>query len=259
MLTTTKREVINNDFDRADARELKTFAQHSLYSQQDVQDVNFDRQYEPVRQNYSTEINNSYAPVQIAKKLYGENCDTRELRSYEEQLSRTYGRTNDFSNPDLMPSRTTMNYPTKGYEESDLEGRYIAEEKTETRQRTKLAATSTKTKILIASYVAVVLALVLIITLVAVSISSLFSQVSALESELSEQIVQTQLLEQQVNDAASYEVIVEKAQNELNMIIPEGLEIQAYETPQTKDIPSFIAPTNAFDRFTTWLSGLFGG
>jgi cell division protein FtsL len=237
MLSTPVRKEINQDVNSVQERELKTYAQHSLYGgQQTVSETVYERKAEHV--NLS-----ELSADTLGRRLYGDTYDTsRSAYRSESAQAKT-----DYSNPDLMPSRTTMSYP--GIREH-YNREYTGEK---TNAKIQMPA---RTKILIAGYIAVVLALVLIITLASVSIATLFGEVGMLENELGAQVAAVNELQSDVDDAASVEVIMDTAQNELGMKLPDGAAVKL-PSASVKDTPGYTVEGNGFDSFLKWLSGLF--
>ena len=152
----------------------------------------------------------------------------------------------DFSDPDLMPSVTTMQITRSPYYQQPAK----AQQKEVTKQRY-----TARSKILIASYAAVVLALALIITLTTISVASLFSQVSALEATLNTEKAVVATLDEDIEAAGSADAVIEKAQE---MGMTAGVISGSVALPETKAPVEANVSTNWFDSLCDTLSKLFG-
>ena len=232
MLTTTRREIVN-DYDVSQNRRLGSFS--SDFAGEETtgrfQDDRYDG-YKPA-ENYLSRN-------EIAQKLYGQN--------YTEEIGREQSDANDYSDPDLMPSRETMQITRSAS--------YYRPQMTETKSAVRSKYT-TRSKILIASYAAVLLALALIITLTTVSIASLFSDVNRLEVQLNNEIETVAMLDESIAEAGSAEVIIDKA---ASMGMTTAGSAGSFEIPSTKPASSGItAGGNWFDGFSDWVSDVFGG
>ena len=148
MLTTTRREIVN-DYEISQNRQLRNFASDYAY-EEEMTENRFENKME-IRP-----VENYISRSEIAQKLYGSNYNEHYEAIHDEE---------NYSDPDLMPSMTTM--------QISRSANYQQPAKSETKVASKQGY-STRNKILIASYAAVVLAFALIITLTIVSISSLF-------------------------------------------------------------------------------------
>jgi len=148
MLTTTRREIVN-DYEISQNRQLRSFASDFDYDTQAIENHFEDKmEVRPVETYMSRD--------EIAQKLYGNNYSEQYVVDHNDE---------NYSDPDLMPSITTMQITRSAY--------YQQSEQSETKSASK-QGNSARSKILFASYAAVFLAFALIITLTIVSLSSLF-------------------------------------------------------------------------------------
>ena len=147
MLTTTRREIVN-DYEVSQDRQVRNFAD---YAYEEMTENHFENKME------ARPLENYMSRSEIAQRLYG--------REYNEFYEEEHNDEN-YSDPDLMPSMTTMQITRRAN---------IQPAQTQTKSASKQSYT-TKSKILIASYAAVLLALALIFTLTIVSIGSLFAK-----------------------------------------------------------------------------------
>jgi len=271
MLSAPVRREINND--SGEARELRTYAQHSLYGgQQAIQETVYQRPESvysrresmetlypqsdslyPQRNYYGDEAAQS-RKESIAMRLFGEDYDV----AYETERAQK-SRAADTGNPDLLPSSRTMNYQElrNYYKDEKVIDRVASQKTTDSTVHRAKSKVSTQTKILIAGYVAVVLALVLIITLAAVSISALFNDVAALQTELDTQMTSVSQMNERLDYAASPENIEYRAQTELGMVPASEANVRTYTQPVTASAPVFATYGNWFDSLTNWFSRLF--
>ena len=147
MLTTTRREIVN-DYEVSQDRQVRNFAD---YAYEEMTENRFENKME------ARPLENYMSRSDIAQRLYG--------YEYNEFYTEEHNDEN-YSDPDLMPSMTTMQITRRAN---------IQPAQTQTKSASKQSYT-TKSKILIASYAAVLLALALIFTLTIVSIGSLFAK-----------------------------------------------------------------------------------
>lgn len=232
MLTTTRREIIN-DYDISQNRQLRNFAPDYEAEQQEKTQKSFGR-----TEDFRT-ADSYLSRSEIAQKLYGQN--------YREEYEQFENSAKDYSDPNLMPSRETMQITRPAY--------YGNEERTAAKSATKQKY-STKSKILIASYAAVLLALALIITLTTVSVASLFSDVSRLEVELNSQIETVASLDESIEAAGSAETVLDKA---AQMGMSGATVDSTFDLPATKAAQNVSVNTNWFDGLCNWFSNIFGG
>ena len=158
MLTTTRREIVN-DYEVSQERQVRNFADYTF-------EENTDNRFE--NRMEARPVENYMSRSEIAQKLYG--------REYNEFYEEDHNDEN-YSDPDLMPSMTTMQVTRRIYTQPA---------QTQTNSATKQSYT-TRSKILIASYAAVLLALALIFTLTIVSIGSLFATSDNVEVKSAQQ------------------------------------------------------------------------
>ena len=158
MLTTTRREIVN-DYEVSQERQVRNFADYTF-------EENTDNRFE--NRMEARPVENYMSRSEIAQKLYG--------REYNEFYEEDHNDEN-YSDPDLMPSMTTMQITRRVYTQPA---------QTQTKSATKQSYT-TRSKILIASYAAVLLALALIFTLTIVSIGSLFATSDNVEVKSAQQ------------------------------------------------------------------------
>lgn len=182
-----------------------------------------------VREETATEYNDEH----IAQKLFGGDATDFEVRAVEKDRD-------DYENPDLMPSRQTMET--------------IWDSKSFTTDKVILNA---RAKILIAGFVAVALALVLIITLTAVSVAGLFGDVSALETTLANRTAQIEQMREGLTTVDEAEMI-KKAQG-LGYQKPSSGQIEYFEKLPTRASQNYTVSSNWFDKICEFLSSSFGG
>ena len=229
MLTTTRREIIN-DYDITQNRQLRNFSEGQMATTTNFRD-RFSSQSDVSSETYLSRS-------ELAQKLCGP--------SYNEEYDIMDNANEDFTDPDLMPSVTTMQITRSPYYQQPAK----AQQKEVTKQRY-----TARSKILIASYAAVVLALALIITLTTISVASLFSQVSALEATLNTEKAVVATLDEDIEAAGSADAVIEKAQE---MGMTAGVISGSVALPETKAPVEANVSTNWFDSLCDTLSKLFG-
>ena len=226
MLTTSRREVL-----RDDNRELFTPRYRS------EQDKNFLLNSDDFS-NAAIDDRESFANLQIAKKLFG-SADVSEFEI--ESMTKE----EDFINPNLMPSKETMDSvnrisaPTQALKEDKV-------------------IMNARAKMLIAGFAAVALALVLIIALTAVSVVGMFGDVDALQTAILEKTAQIEALENGLANGAGQENLLNKAE-ELGFQSPSQSQVNYYETLPTRAEQTYTVPSNWFDKVCEFFSGIVGG
>lgn len=202
--------------------------------------------------NVYTPIDDVYADIKPSASAYNAVDEKDDMLLNIQSKLGAFSTTepeieDNFTNPDLMPTATTMRLGNQRTAED------IAVQK---KVRAKVAV-STRTKVMISTYIIVVLALILAVTLCGVAISGTFAGIGSLKAQYSDRLIELSELQEIIN-ADNYEELLEKA-TEMGFVQVDGSNSFQYTELETRPAQNINIQSNWFNDLCEWLSGIFGG
>jgi len=177
---------------------------------------------------------------EIAVKLFGSEMAIEELNSIDKS------DTENYSNPDLMPTGMTMEScsSTKAFNQSLARS---------TKTYVNIHGLSQKGKIALVAYAALVLALVLVITLTAVAINASMASIATVQAEIEKTLADINGMYEDV------EVNADIYAQELGLVSVENATTAYYSPVLTREEITYDISENWFDNLCEWVSSIFGG
>lgn len=151
--------------------------------------------------------------------------------------------TENFTNPDLMPTSETMN-------NTDTES--VKGKKTNKNVQDDIVVESVN-KVAVVGYFAVVLAIIIAICFVAVAVNASLNSIAGLQLKLEQT---TQEIEDMYADVRQNADVYAE---EIGLVSTANAKTVYYETVDTREKVVYDIPSNWFDNVCDWLSNIFGG
>lgn len=238
MLTTSRKEVFTEHHD--------TFANRSAAAVdtkmmgRDSYAINTDAK----KSNVSAFDGSYFADSEreIAVKLFGSDVAVEEYNIEESD-------TENYTNPDLMPTGVTM--------ESRSGKVKLSSQPTVVENAQKayvnIRGLTQKGKVAVVAYAALVLALVLLITLTAVAVNASVASIATLQTEINKTIEDINAMYVDVEENADLYA------QELGLVPAENATTAYYTPVSTREEITYNVSENWFDDLCEWVSSIFGG
>lgn len=237
MLTTSRREVFTEEREtlaktNSTAVDTKILGRQSYAIDTDAKKPN------------STVFGGSYfadTNKEIAVKLFGADVPVDEWKNLDES------DTENFTNPDLMPTGVTMETRNgvrvnRGQNLEKVQKTYVS-----------INRLTQKGKIALVAYTAVVLAMILVIALTAVAVNASLGNITAIQAEINKTVEEINSIYLDVEENADAYAA------ELGLVSTENASTAYYNPLSTREEITYNISENWFDNLCEWVSNIFGG
>lgn len=237
MLTTSRREVFTEDRDRL-AKTNSTAVDTKILGRQSYS-IDAD-----AKKSNTAVFGGSYfadTDKEIAVKLFGADVPVEEWKNLDE------ADTENYTNPDLMPTGITM--------ESRADVKVNNKQNIEKVQKTyvNIKRLTQKGKIALVAYTAVVLAMILVIALTAVAVNTSLGNIAAVQVEINKTIEEINAIYSDVEENADIYAA------ELGLVSTDNASTAYYNPLSTREEITYNISENWFDNLCEWVSNIFGG